>query len=208
MPNTTAPNTPSTETATTSLTAPLAAQLPKYIDMAKWENAPETHITWQGEVAIKALPRLFVLQDSQSQKSPDQAEKLQVDIEFFQKNAVVWAKIRTHGTLWQTCQRCLEPVAVPLDYDNTLAILNDDSETQLIDEDTDFVLLDELPHDSSSDKKLLVSPFIEDELLVHLPLAPKHDDCEMAVTEVGEFEEDLQENPFAMLASLKGKLPS
>ena len=46
---------------------------------------------------------------------------------------------------------------------------------------------------------------IEDELLVDLPLAPKHDDCEMAVTEVGELPEAVaeKENPFAVLASLK-----
>lgn len=186
--------------------APLPEKLPKYIDLAKWETAPETHIIWQGEVALTELTRLSALKDNQTLKN--QANHLQVAIEFFQKNAVLWAKVRTQGTLWQTCQRCLEPVAIPLDYDNTLAILKDDSETTLIDDDTDFVLQNELPHDSTSDKKLLLAPFIEDELLVQLPLSPKHDDCEMAVTEVGDYEEEVQDNPFAMLASLKGKLTS
>lgn len=187
-------------------TPSLSTQLPKYIDLAKWENAPETHLIWQGDVPLNDLKRLSALKDNQTNKNQD--SHLTVAIEFFQQNAVLRAKVRTQGTLWQTCQRCLEPVAIPLDYDNTLAVLKDDSETNLIDEDTDFVLLDELPHDPSSDKKLLLLPFIEDELLVQLPLSPKHDDCEMAVTEVGEFEEEVQENPFAMLASLKGKLPS
>ena len=37
-------------------------------------------------------------------------------------------------------------------------------------------------------------------------MAPKHDDCEMAVDQVGDIPEEETENPFASLAALKGKL--
>jgi hypothetical protein len=67
--------------------------------------------------------------------------------------------------------------------------------------DQEIILIDEL----TDDNKLWLLSMIEDELLVDLPLAPKHDDCEMAVTEVGELPEAVaeKENPFAVLASLK-----
>jgi uncharacterized protein len=40
-----------------------------------------------------------------------------------------------------------------------------------------------------------------------MPLAPKHDDCEMSVEQFGEIpEEEEGENPFAALSALKGKL--
>ena len=48
---------------------------------------------------------------------------------------------------------------------------------------------------------------MEDELLLKIPLAAKHDDCEMAITQVGELPEEQEvENPFAALVALKGKL--
>ena len=114
--------------------------------------------------------------------------------------------LQTDGVIWQTCQRCLEPVAVELAIDSELALLENQSHVALLDEDTDTILLEEI----TDGNKLWLLPMIEDELLVELPLSPKHDDCEMAITQIGELPADSEEkaNPFAMLADLKVQLKS
>ena len=148
-------------------------------------------------MSLKDLLRIYALGDEHH----DNDQPLDVILDIQKKGAVVFWQLNTTGVLWQTCQRCLDPVAVSLDVDSELALLEDENHVALLDEGTEIILIDEL----TDDNKLWLLPMIEDELLVDLPLAPKHDDCEMAVTEVGELPEAVaeKENPFAVLASLK-----
>lgn len=181
-------------------TAPTA--LAKYLDLAKWEHNNETEYHWQGQIALSQFSRLWASRDAnQRNEAP-----LEVDLSIEKRGTILHWHLQTDGELWQTCQRCLEPVATELYIDSELALLEDESQVALLPEDSEVILLAEL----TDDNKLWLLPMIEDELLVGLPLAPKHDDCEMAVTQVGEIPEIAQdkENPFAMLAGLKGNLSS
>ena len=169
----------------------------KFIDLARWEHNNDNHYHWEGKVSLKDLLRIYALGDEHH----DNDQPLDVILDIQKKGEVVFWQLNTTGALWQTCQRCLDPVAVSLAVDSELALLEDENHVALLDEGTEIILIDEL----TDDNKLWLLSMIEDELLVDLPLAPKHDDCEMAVTEVGELPEAVaeKENPFAVLASLK-----
>ena len=188
----------SSQTYSTATSTTLA----KYIDLDKWEYNNDTHYEWQGNLSLEQFPRLWALRDDNHAND----EPLNVSLNVEKRGAILHWHLKTDGVIWQTCQRCLEPVAVDLFTDSELALLEKESHIALVDEDAETILLDEL----TDDNKLWLLPMIEDELLVDLPLSPKHDDCEMAVTTVGELPEDIEEkeNPFAMLAGLKGQLKS
>lgn len=175
----------------------VSASLVKFIDLARWEHNNDNHYHWEGKVSLKDLLRIYALGDEHH----DNDQPLDVILDIQKKGDVVFWQLHTTGVLWQTCQRCLDPVAVSLAVDSELALLEDENHVALLDEGTEIILIDEL----TDDNKLWLLSMIEDELLVDLPLAPKHDDCEMAVTEVGELPEAVaeKENPFAVLASLK-----
>lgn len=183
--------------------------LPKYIDLAKLEDGQPADYdwakkNWAGIIALADLARVYALRDegfynNQITDSNPTATHIKASLAFSYKRGVIWVEIMTQGELWQTCQRCLEPVAMPLDYHNTLALLKDETQLGLLDEEADYLLLNEL----APDGKLNPLTLIEDELLITLPLSPKHSDCEMAVSEVGDFIEVPDENPFAILAGLK-----
>lgn len=174
-----------------------SASLVKFIDLARWEHNNDNHYHWEGKVSLKDLLRIYALGDEHHEND----QPLDVILDIQKKGDVVFWQLNTTGVLWQTCQRCLDPVAVSLAVDSELALLEDENHVALLDEGTEIILIDEL----TDDNKLWLLSMIEDELLVDLPLAPKHDDCEMAVTEVGELPEAVaeKENPFAVLASLK-----
>jgi uncharacterized protein len=79
---------------------------------------------------------------------------------------------------------------------------NTEQMSQMPDEDSEFVLLDEVcPMEGR--KLLPIKDLLEDELLLSLPLSLHHDDCEMLIQNE-EIESEPKENPFAILAQLKG----
>lgn len=177
-----------------------SVNLLKYLDLAKWEHNNDNHYQWQGELTFDDFPRLSVLQDETHQQSP-----LVVSVDIQKKGDIIFLHLQTNGCLWQDCQRCLAPVAVDLSLDCVFALLTDENHVALLDEDVEPILLAEVVDEKD---KLWLLPLIEDELLVTLPLSPKHDNCEMSVSQVGEVIEieEEKENPFAVLAGLKGKL--
>ena len=72
-------------------------------------------------------------------------------------------------------------------------------------EDAEYVLVQELGL-SGGRKMLPIKELLEDELLLALPLSPRHEDCHMPIEMMDETESEVEDNPFAALAALKGKL--
>lgn len=175
--------------------------LAKYLDLNKWANNDQAEYHWQGTLQLDQLPRIAALPDNTLAPSGELPSQVAVDLSIRQSGSVLLWSLHTDGILWQTCQRCLEPVAVPLTIDSEFALLQDESQAALVSEDTETILLDEI----TDDERLNLLAMIEDELLVALPLAPKHAHCHMAVTQAGELPEAAvqQDNPFAVLAALK-----
>jgi uncharacterized protein len=97
------------------------------------------------------------------------------------------------------CQRCLEPVIVDVDADLRLWLLRDESEADRLPDDADYLTLDE-------EGRLALGDALEDELILALPLVPRHDDCEAFLVTgeaSGVVEAAPRENPFQALAALK-----
>lgn len=132
-------------------------------------------------------------------------EDVQVEIRFHtvgrRKYPAMAGRIQT--TLMLECQRCMEPMAYAVDTDFAVCFI--DSETQE----------DELPEGYeayiSSDEVFVLNDLLEEELLLHVPLIPKHEDCENPYLTNDAEEEHPEEsevdesrpNPFAKLAALK-----
>ena len=176
----------------------MSLSMPETISLSKWED---TGFEWVGEVAALSFERLTAQLSSEHEQP-----KLQLAAKLYRHNNVLHLDFKLTGKVWLTCQRCLQPIAIDLTDDYDIALLDNDSQVSLIDESQDYLILDEIIVEQASERLLPFKKIIEDEILLKLPMAPKHDDCEMAVEQVGDIPEEENENPFAALASLKGKL--
>ena len=110
----------------------------------------------------------------------------------------VWMHLLADADVVLQCQRCLLPLAQSVHVDRQFRFVADeDTAAALDDEMEDEVLA--LP------KSLNLRDLVEDEMLLALPLVPRHDACPQAVTlqfgDVQEVEE--KANPFASLALLR-----
>lgn len=172
---------------------------PKHIAFDKWADLG---FIWQGAVPVATFERL-VGQIGNTGKNDD----IGVTLTFGRQDKILWLTYEVKALLSVPCQRCLESLVVDVSGQYRMAILENDSKIsylQALDETADYVLLDEVCPDEK--KMLPVADLLEDELLLALPLSPRHDDCEMLTDSVGEVADEPTENPFAILASLKGKL--
>jgi uncharacterized protein len=70
------------------------------------------------------------------------------------------------GELWLTCQRCLEPVAWPVDLDAELTVVPDEAQADRLADSIDAVAM--------TPEGLALAVLAEDEVLAALPLAPTH----------------------------------
>ena len=104
-------------------------------------------------------------------------------------------EVEVSGTLALACQRCLEAIVFDLDVDSLLELVPEGAELsqeELEDDTRDFLPVV---------KELDVAELVEDEILLALPVAPRHEKCGLpGAADAGE-----RVNPFATLAALKGK---
>jgi uncharacterized protein len=103
-------------------------------------------------------------------------------------------------TLPLTCQRCLGPVDISVQIERTFRFVETEAQAELEDDaSAEDVLV------ASRDFDLMA--LVEDEVLMDLPVVPRHEVCPVAVQLVAadtDFEEaPVKPNPFAVLAGLK-----
>jgi uncharacterized protein len=110
-------------------------------------------------------------------------------------------QLRAHTALQLTCQRCLQPMTVALDLQPRLRFVQGEARAEALDEDSDEDVLALTP-------ALDLLPLIEDELILALPLVPRHERCPqplpMSAGEDSLAAADANEHAFAALASLRG----
>ena len=106
--------------------------------------------------------------------------------------------LRVSGTLHLQCQRCLERLDYELAVRNTLLVATPGVD---IDEDVDDP---DAPDAIEASPELDIAGLIEDEVLLSLPLAPRHPEgaCESRLTRGTDA--GARPKPFAELAALKG----
>lgn len=117
----------------------------------------------------------------------------------------VWLHIQASASLMLECQRCLGPVATTIDVARSFLFVHGESTAAELDADSDDDVL-------ALTRALDLRELIEDELLLSLPLVPRHDACPqplMAEDEPAAATDEGKPNPFAALAALKrGGLPN
>lgn len=120
-------------------------------------------------------------------------------------SAAPWLHVRAEADVSLVCQRCLTPVASALLVDRWFRFAADEAtaeaEDELSDEDVLVVARDFDLHG-----------LIEDELLMEIPITPRHDVCPVEVrlsaVDVGYEEgENVPVNPFAVLGNLRPRKP-
>lgn len=115
----------------------------------------------------------------------------------------VWLHLRADATLPMTCQRCLERVDVPLSVDRDFRFVPDEETAALEDDESEEDLL-------AISRSFDLLALLEDELLMEVPLVPRHDVCPVPMpmaAQDADFGEEKRPNPFARLQVLKGGKP-
>ena len=113
----------------------------------------------------------------------------------------VWLRLKVRASFPMECQRCLTPVDVPLEVDREFRFVADEATAEALDDESEEDLL-------ALSREFDLRELIEDELLMVLPVVPKHDECPTVVPMASsddDFEEANAEktNPFAALAGLR-----
>ena len=82
-----------------------------------------------------------------------------------------YLRLAVHGAAWLECQRCMTPYLQPFNVDATYRIVNTEAEAEEfpLDEDEVEVIVGSRQFD--------LIDLIEEELLLSLPLVPKHEVC-------------------------------
>jgi uncharacterized protein len=181
-----------------------ANTFPAQIEPFKWA---EQGFSWSGSLPLTRFPRIAAeAAPSDSSLSVQVDCRLSIDERRF---ARLQASLVT--TVPLTCQRCLEAIETLIDTDVDLVLLSDAKYAERLDEDADFVILSEeqVVHGEADSDLIDLLALLEDELLLSLPLAPRHDHCDYAVPVVEIEDEPAQrDNPFSVLANLKQRLDS
>ena len=114
-----------------------------------------------------------------------------------------WLHVQAHTEVELVCQRCLGPMTLVLDAQRSFRFVRDEEEATRLDEESEDDVL-ALPKRGLLDLHELV----EDELILALPLVPRHDVCPEPLplpANVPDEEEVAPPNPFQALAVLKRK---
>ena len=101
------------------------------------------------------------------------------------------------------CQRCLDKLTHSITIPLKVVLVKTEAQAERVREGFDSCLVE--------DDRLFLQDFIEDEILLALPLSTMHDQCEairpyieaLPEDEINSVEEDKQDNPFATLKDLK-----
>jgi uncharacterized protein len=105
----------------------------------------------------------------------------------------LWLHLKASLSVEQTCQRCLLPIRVDLLVDRHFRFVADEATALAEDDDCEEDLLSPAP-------ELTLQTLLEDELLLAMPLIPRHATCDKPLQQSPD--QDLP-HPFAALAGLK-----
>ncbi len=143
----------------------------------------------EGNVPLKWLPHL-------ADRLLELDGSLAVSLEGWQSEEKFLLRLVIDGTLLLQCQRCLASVCLPMQVNSVLQLISTDDDwpdEELMDDEMDAIEASEV---------LDVVGLIENEVLLALPLAPRHEYCELP-GEAGAAENEYGSASFLVLAALK-----
>lgn len=114
--------------------------------------------------------------------------------------AQVWLHVAAEARIALQCQRCLLPIPVALAAQRSFQFVAGEDAAAALDADSEDDVL-------ALTRALDLQELVEDELLLSLPLVPRHERCTPPPTVAGAENHALEEqpHPFAALAALKGR---
>jgi uncharacterized protein len=118
-------------------------------------------------------------------------------------DAEVWLHLHGSAQVPLQCQRCLQTLVEPLVVDRHLRFVRGEDEAARLDEDSEDDVLALPP-------RLDLRELLEDELILSLPLVPRHEQCPKPLVPAGDDQApDEKEvlHPFASLAALRSRPP-
>lgn len=169
--------------------------IPEHIDPFRFA---EQGLSLDGAIKLAEMPRLGSLLGS-----PE--GQVHVDLHFGRDEQGITSLVgRLETTLILECQRCMEPFNYGIISDFALGIVNTLDEANALPERYEAAL--------AKDGSLALRELIEDEIILNLPIIPKHEpeDCKVKLPLAGQGQEQEKEqgkgeNPFRVLESLKHK---
>lgn len=112
-----------------------------------------------------------------------------------------WLHLRAQAEVVLQCQRCLEALRQPLQVDRNYRFVHHEQDAERLDEELEDDVLALPP-------RLDLVELIEDELILALPLVPRHEGaCPSPLPLPATPEEEPAPNPFAKLAVLRRTPP-
>jgi len=128
---------------------------------------------WNGQVPIRRLSRLEGLL-----AHPDSAEELEVTLDFLRREDD-WPVVRGHvvGRMDLICQRCLGALEWAIDHRFELGLVRDEAGLESLPDDLDPLLL--------QDGQIDPWAVVEEELLLTMPMAPRHGEGECSTVSAG-----------------------
>lgn len=168
-------------------------KLPKEIDPFRFA---QNGLELEGELPVASMKRLAgSLHDADGRVSVF----MHFDVD---ETQTPYMRGKFHAVLTLICERCMEPMTVDIDVDCLLALVKSERKIEGLAEQYDPWIID-------NDDPVTLSNVVEDELILALPLVPKHKhDCLPADVWHASDEtnvEEKRESPFAVLSSLKTK---
>lgn len=111
-----------------------------------------------------------------------------------------WLTLEAQATVRLECQRCLQPLAEALAVQRRFRFVADEAEAERLDEESEDDVLALPPRG-----RLDLLPLVEDELILALPIVPRHGICPEPLPLPADeaADEAPAEHPFAKLAALK-----
>ena len=171
---------------------------PRRLDVASFALASAE---LEGELRLSELPRLA--------ESTHRGAKLDVEPvvrwrvrgerrEVQRGPAQIWLHLNAVVSLSLTCQRCLDAILVPVQAQRSFMFVQGENLAAELDASLEDDVL-------ALTRELDVQDLLEDELLLALPLVPKHDQCPELFPLGSQTEDPSSQTPkpFASLAALK-----
>ena len=112
----------------------------------------------------------------------------------------MWLELHAQADVPLQCQRCLQAMSEALRVQRRFRFVRSEEEALRLDEESEDDVL-ALP------ARLDLLEFLEDELILALPIVPRHEDCPtpLPLSEQIDDDEAPAPNPFAALAALRGR---
>lgn len=168
----------------------MSERLPKYIEPLRLAR---NEADFAGDIPLCDMPRLSG-QLLSNEGSAEIALHFGMDEQGF---AVISGQVRANVVL--QCQRCLDAMTLQLNSEINVGLVRKKADEALLPAEMEAMQIE-------NDDPLVLSEFIEDELLLSLPIVARHPDGEACAVKKQYPEDDSapkRPNPFAVLASLK-----